>query len=412
MRMNNKRTGAVTPLIAICLVVIVGCVAMAIDGGLLLDRYNRVQSTADVAALAAAEDLFLHWNANQGLDPSGTAKDAAIAAANANGFTSVTVNIPPTSGTYAAKAGYAEVIILHNQRRYFSSIFGSSTVPVKSRAVAQGRWAAAKVGILVLNPTGSGSLTDTGGGALTVLGAPLIVDSNAPDAATTTGGGTVTFTELDVVGVPGTSGSGFWVGPVNSGQQPVPDPLASVPAPNPATMTVQANRQTHPSGNNTTTLSPGVYQGGISVSGQASLIMLPGVYYMDGGGFSFTGQGSLSATGVMIYNAPQSNSDVVNINGSGAINLTPPTTGIYQGISIFQARSSTNTISVTGNGASTYSGTFYTAKGTLNVTGNGGGNVIGSQYISYNLTVNGNGNFNVSWNPNTTGRTRLIGLVE
>jgi hypothetical protein len=268
------------------------------------------------------------------------------------------------------------------------------------------------MGILVLNPTAPGSLTNTGGGQMTVAGVPTIVDSNSPTAATATGGGTVTSPEIDIVGVPGISGSGNWVGTVNSGQAPVPDPLAYLPEPDPSTMIVQSHNPTHVAGTNTTTLYPGVYKGGITVTGQGAVIMEPGIYYMDGGGFSFTGQGSLTAVGVMIVNAPKSNSDNIYIAGNGSINFSPPTSGLYQGIALWQVRSATNTITVSGNGGDTMSGTFYTANGTLSVSGNGTNIVIGSQYISYNLTLNGNGNFSVNWNANQVGRTRIIQLVE
>jgi hypothetical protein len=46
------------------------------------------------------------------------------------------------------------------------------------------------------------------------------------------------------------------------------------------------------------------------------------------------------------------------------------------------------------------------------VTGNGGQDVIGSQYISYDMKVNGGGTFNVNWDPNLVGRTRILRLVE
>src|SRR5262245_9003826 len=102
----------------------------------------------------------------------------------------------------------------------------------------------------------------------------------------------------------------------------------------------------------------------------------------------------------MIFAAPKQNPDVININRYGSITLSPPTTGIYVGISLFQQRSSTNTIYVAGNGTSSMTGTFYTAHGTLNVSGNGTNDVIGSQYISYQLKVNGNGTFKVAWDAN------------
>ena len=78
-------------------------------------------------------------------------------------------------------------------------------------------------------------------------------------------------------------------------------------------------------------MSPGVYHGGIAISGQANLTMEPGIYYMDGGGFSFTGQGNLVANGVMIFNAPKKTSDVVSISGTGSIVMSPPTSGHLQG---------------------------------------------------------------------------------
>src|SRR5690606_33525407 len=117
--------------------------------------------------------------------------------------------------------------------------------------------------------------------------------------------------------------------------------------------------------NGTQVLEPGTYRGGISVSGKGNLNMAPGVYYMDGGGFQFSGQGNLVAEGVMIFNAPTKSSDVVSISGTGSIVMSPPTGGIYQGLTLFQARSSTNTMTVSGGGYMDISGTFYTANGLL-----------------------------------------------
>jgi Putative Flp pilus-assembly TadE/G-like len=412
MRMvnHNKRKAAVVVLIAFCLIVLLGLVAIAIDGGLILDDKQRVQAAADAAAMAAANNLFLDWQTNFGADTGGDAKAAAVASATANGFPNITVNIPPLSGPFKGLAGYVEVYVHYDQKRQFSSIFGSGDIGVEGRAVAQGRWVAAKIGILVLDPTAPGAATIVGGAQVSVTGVPFIIDSNAPDAATATGGGTVTASEFDITGNPGTSGSGVFNGPIVHGP-PTPDPLAYLPEPDPSTMIMQDKNGIHIS-NGTKTISPGIYRGGITVSGQGTLVMQPGIYYMDGGGFSFTGQGSLVATGVMIVNAPKKNSDVININGSGSINLTPMTTGIYAGISLWQTRDSTNTVAVSGNGGSVMTGTFYTQHGTLNVTGNGTNNTIGSQYISDLLVVNGNGAFNVDWNANAAGRMRLICLVE
>ena len=76
-KIKRLRKGIVIPLVAFCLAVIMAFVAIVIDGGLLLDRQNRMQTVADAAAIAAAEDLFANYRSNQGYDPNGTAKAIA-----------------------------------------------------------------------------------------------------------------------------------------------------------------------------------------------------------------------------------------------------------------------------------------------------------------------------------------------
>src|SRR5262245_28195063 len=106
---RQTRAGSVTVQVAVCLVIVLSFTAIAVDGGLLMHHRQREQSTADAAAFAAVEDLYLNWQTSGGLDLSGTAKAAAEAVAAANGFPNPTVNIPPLSGPHAGVPGYAEV---------------------------------------------------------------------------------------------------------------------------------------------------------------------------------------------------------------------------------------------------------------------------------------------------------------
>jgi hypothetical protein len=191
---------------------------------------------------------------------------------------------------------------------------------------------------------------------------------------------------------------------------PTPDPLAYLPEPDPSTMTVQSKKTVKLQNQGSLSLQPGVYQGGIKVTG-GDLTLASGIYYMDGGGFTFSGTGSLTATGVMIVNAPQSNSDVVSITGTGTINLSPMTTGLYQGISLWQVRASTNTLTVSGGGGGSVTGTFYAQHGTLKVSG-GGGSSVGSQYISWDVVLTGNGNFSIDWSPAGVAPAKSFQLVE
>jgi Flp pilus assembly protein TadG len=426
LRTPDRRDGTVVVVTAVCLVGMLAVVALSLDGGMLLDKRRQAQSAADAAAIAAACDMYQNWWQYHGTsDPTGSAAASARAVAKANGFEhgvngcTVDVNVPPLAGPFAGVAGHAEVVINTSQKRYFSRLFGSDDVPYGARATARGRRGTVKDGILVLAPTGSPTLNGGGGSQVNVTGAPIIVNSTSVGAILENGGaggtGYMSAPEWDTKGTATTTGGGQVLGTFVP-TDPVPDPLANLPVPDPSTMTVQSKNGLNLSGNsnNTKYLDPGVYQGGISITGQVNVVLRPGVYYMQGGGFSYGGQGNLTGNGVMIYNAPQANSDTISLTGNGNVNISPPTSGTYQGITFFQDRTSTTPMNVSGsgNGTMTMSGTFYAASADLSVQGNGTNNVIGSQYISYTLTLGGNGAFNVNWSPDTTPGTRDILLVE
>src|SRR5579884_1012526 len=307
---RGRRRGAVAVLVAVCLTVLMGVVALSIDGGLLLQERRRAQATADAAALAAADDLFKNYNTNLGKDPSGSAAASARTVAKANGYSNdgttsvVTVNIPPTSGNFAGQDGAAEVIVQYNHKRYFSSVFGSSDLPVKARAVARARWTTLKNGIIVLDRSTKGALTIGGNGTIKVQGAPVIVNSSNSTAALTLNGSNAVLSapEIDIVGgyaLNGGATGNNLDGTVDTGVRPVPDPLRYLPAPDKNSLpTGIITSASQPGGGKLYTLTPGVYKGGLSFSSQDSVVMQPGIYYMDAGGFSFSGQGSLTAAGV------------------------------------------------------------------------------------------------------------------
>jgi hypothetical protein len=420
---SKRRRGAVIVLVAICLTAMVAIVALAVDGGLLMDQRRRVQSAADAAALAAAIDLFNKWAANNGQDTNGTAKAGALSIAKANSYnndgttSTVTVNIPPkTSANYNGLAGYAEVNITYNQQRGFSAIFGNGTIPITAHAVAAGQATPFEDGMLLLGKTGQ-TFKVVGNADVDVSSGDIHADTTDAAGAGFTGNATITAPGLELGGNPGYSVSGGNV-TLNTTVTPnapyEPDPFAYLPPPSTSGMTTQSNGTLKITGKNPVTLNPGLYIGGISISGQANVTLNPGIYYMQGGGFSDTGQGSLTGNGVMIYN---DGGGAINIAGQGTVTLSPPTNlpspnSMYDGFTLFQNRTSTQTIQVTGNGGMNITGTFYAADALLKVTGNGSNNIIGSQYVSNSATITGNGTVDVSDKSAPRPFTRLFGLVE
>jgi type II secretory pathway pseudopilin PulG len=429
---NGPRRGTVVVLVAILLVVLLGILAIALDGGVLLDDRRRLQGVADAAAQAAANELFRNYptitsSSSSAADPGGTAAAAALASAAENGYpnggaVNVTVNIPPTSGPFTGQRGMAEVILTYQQPRFFSRIWGSTDLTVSARAVGRGLWKESKIGILVLDPTQQNSLDASGTGGVTVTGgASVIVDSNDPaSAARVTGGGGISAPDFEITG----GANGPLNGVVHTGQQPQPDPLRNLPVPAvppDGTMTVVNLGQ----GNKQYTLTPGRYNnlpnfsaGDVVILKQASAGN-GGIYYLDGGGLKSTGatiiMDPLTTGGVMLYNHPSSSSSNQQIqitgNASGTVSLSPLTSGPYAGILLWEDRTSTVPLSISGNGTFNLLGTFYAANAQLQIQGNGNA-TIGSQYISRTLSLSGNGNIHIDYSDNNTARTRFVGLVE
>src|SRR5262249_58935411 len=124
-------------------------------------------------------------------------------------------------------------------------------------------------------------------GSVAVQGAPIQVNSTDSAAVIANGNGAMSAPKFLVGGFPGvtTPGGGSFTGPLTSNAPPIPDPLASLPVPDPSTMTVQRNKKLTNSGNKTPNLQPGVYVGGISATG-GTVKLAAGIYYMQGGGFS------------------------------------------------------------------------------------------------------------------------------
>ena len=414
----QKRRGVVAVLVAVCLVALLSIAAIAIDGGVLLEDRRSVQAAADAAALAAANQLYNDWATNKGIDKYGKAADSAFLTASANGYNNdgltsvVTVKIPPTSGSFVGNNGYAEVTITYNQKRGFSAIFGSGDVPVQGRAVARGKKNNSDIGLLVLNSGAPGALTINGSAGMTVDGR-VIVDSSDPKAAVSSGNAGLKSTGMSITGgytSSGTSSFSANPGTVKTGQTAATDFLSDVPVPDKSGMTVRSTSVYNATPGET--LQPGVYQGGIKISGQASVTFAPGTYYLEGGGLSMTSSlSSLTAKEVMIYNAPDSSGTTGNVTLSGGgVTMTPPTSGDYAGMSIFQDRSATAKITLTGGSNWDFIGAVYGASAHVHVTGGSGGS-MGSQYISDTLTLSGTSTFD-DINPDDGYAPKDIRLVE
>jgi hypothetical protein len=366
----KRRGGKVVVLIALSLTLIIGALAFTIDGGLMLDYKRKVQAAADAAALAAATDLYDNYSTYAGVDTGGSGLTSARDTASANGFNndgvtnSVTVTFSPnnyqggSSAGTAIPAGYVEVIITYYQSRGFSGIFGSSSIPVKCRAVARGCYTTGTVGILMMNKTISNSLEIDGN--LNILnGGQIYVDSTSATATQMASTATLSCGGLNVAGSGIQQDSGSSISYTNSGHLTtgisyVSDPLAYLPDP-----TKPSTSYNTSSVSGTVTLQPGYYKNKLNIGSNAVVTMAPGMYWLDGG-IVLGSNCSLTGTGVMIYNNAGDN---LNFKSAATVNLTPPTSGTYKGISVWQPRTDTQEVHIECSNSITISGTWYAQTG-------------------------------------------------
>jgi hypothetical protein len=252
----------------------------------------------------------------------------------------------------------------------------------------------------------------------------VIVNSNNQSAAIDAGNGTMRAPEFDVTGGYVISGGGGFVGPIYTGVHPTPDPLAYLPVP---TAPPLGTMTTTPiTGGTQYDLYPGSFynlpnftSGDVVVFHQASSNANGGMFYLGAGGLTSTCANlimgpSPETGGMMIYNAGTGTSDKIKIvgNPSGTVNLSPLTNGPYTGLTIFQARNATEPMEVDGNGTFNITGTLYAAGALLQVAGNGTVSNIGSQYVSDDLAISGNGNVSIKWAGPPVAKARIITLVE
>ncbi|HWG41908.1 MAG TPA: pilus assembly protein TadG-related protein [Gemmataceae bacterium] len=443
----SLRRGGVTPLTVLSLALLLGVVAVAVDGGSLMEQRRHVQATADAAALAAAADLFANYVANQGADPSGTAASSALASAAANGFSNdgvqsiVTVSVSPQkyqSGPSVGQplpAGYVEVIVQSNAGRTFSNIFGSGAIPVRARAVARGQWISINDDVIALNLRTSSAVSITGSGGLNLQGS-LRINSSSSSALSLSGGGGVTASQYNLNSAGG--GIAGWLVSILNGLggsppsisygPPVADPLRYLADPDPVALGLPLRgTYTRVNAGTVKDLYPGVYNGGITVSSAGTAILhansdgTPGIYYLQGGGFTVGGPSNVKmatgeTAGIMLYNSWSRSVDAINLSGSGTLNITPPSTGIYKGISIFQKRGTASTagpiVNVSGQSSANVTGTIYAAHAMVSLSTTGAANVLGGQVIADTLSLTGSAAVNINRGTQPVANTRTLGLVE
>jgi hypothetical protein len=428
---------------------------------MLVERRDQ-QNAADAAALAGARFL---------VTDDAAAKAAAEAAARQlaidNGFDDadaselVNVYIPPIHGKFKAVPRFIEVQIEATRPSVFGGIIGKAAWPVGAFAVAtNAQNLTFPFSMMALDPTACKAIHVSGDG---VVEAYANIQSNStgadcapgdPVSFSRTGGSTIDVIADDAtcraVGEIQDQGSGSMTCSAAEDSFALPDPLRNLPAPAKpalptqamapvghsqpvpdncpgATPASKAPSETTPKtckipasggpANYAWILYPGLYPGGLEVDKGRTVYLMPGIYWIGGGGLIVKGDASIVTIeteadanadvalatwggGVLIYNStlPAMAGGEIHLNGTGAtmkLKAFEVAAGdpndIYNDIVIFQDRTLTTPITLNGSASGTeVEGVIYAPDAQVKLNGNGG-TLITDQIIAGTYDINGNG---------------------
>ncbi len=498
--------GQVLVLFAGSLLVILVMAALAFDVGMTLLERRDQQNAADAAALAGAR--YATTSANFSGTCAGAGSNAAVTAACqmalANGFDNartdenVFVNVPAQTGAYRGFPGFVEVRIEATRPSIFAGVIGRTGWPVGARGVAANQPGISySFGMLALSPDACKAIHISGSG---VVNAASNVQSNSTGEGcgdgsniglSRTGNGVLNVTAPDATcrsaGAIQNQGSGTLTCTPDPYSFALPDPLRDLPAPVkpplaagmmevlstgavvvpptnkipdncPGAVGSKAPSEATPKlctlgqggaeANRKWILRPGLYPGGLNMKGGVTAYLLPGIYWIGGGGFATSGDASiisvesetdrakavctLGATppctgggGVLIYNSklPSAGGAAgpISLGGGGAtLSLQPyqyPFGTSTIDLVIFQDR----TVSLSGdditlNGSDSQAaevrGIVYAPQGDVKV--NGSNSVFNTdQIIANTFKINGSGGtVNVLRETGVDANVRAVGLVE
>lgn len=376
MKRLKDESGQVMVVTVLSMSLLIGFLALAVDVGTLFRAKRLMQTAADSAAIAAAQE----WQYGDG-----TAAADAAAAQNGvpiggtNGGV-VTVNNGPLHGPHQGVSGYYEAIVSQTQPTFFGKIFTGSifqnSVAVTGRAVAT-------LGnnqncVYTLGATGQ-DISVTGNAAISIANCGIVDDSSSSNALSITGNATLNAKMIGIVGGFSKTGNVTLTPTPATGIGSTSDPLDFLPTP-----TVPSGCSADPqlTGNVTRTLTQGCYNG-ITATGNITLNLSPGLYVINGN-LNLTGNITLTGSGVTL--------DLLGsttLPGNVNLDLTAPTSGTYNGVLIIQPSTNSNPLSLTGNAGSIFEGIVYAPNAAVAFTGNSGSSIYAA-FVVNSLNLVGN----------------------
>lgn len=387
-RFHQDQEGQHLVMLALLMPLLVACLALTVDVGNVYAHHRMAQNAADSAALAGITVLVSKGQS--------AAQDVAAYYARENGYNN-------DRSTNAVQLTFSSNCLHVTITDYVSPILAQvvwrGVFTVGAGAKACSSTGSGSASVIVLDPTASKALELSGGSTLTVPKGTVHVNSNALQAVNVSGGGKiVTSTPTTIVG--GYAGTAISPSPI-LGAPVQPDPLAELAAPSTSSCGFQSEVKI----SNPATIGPGCYMGGLTIS-STSVTFLPGIYLIGGKGLVFSGSSVGTGSGVMFYVS----AGKVDISGGTVLNISPPTSGLYEGMLLFHGRSNSQPLKVSGGSAiGGMQGIVYAANAHMELSG---GTTTQTNFAVRTLLLSGSATLTVNgYNSSNWGMTTYT-LVE
>ena len=399
--MNERmgQRGQVLPFIGICLMVLMGVGAIAVDITYVDYQQMRMQSAADAAAVAGAQQLITHGCPDQADAKTAAQNDSVIDNFVPSASVLVQVDNPPTitDGPYKGDncAVYVNIKVPQTTTWFLKLFNAPSGIPVSVDAVAEMQTTNPSC-IYLMKP---GVISSFNGAIINAPSCGILVNDTASFSSAT-----VKAQSVGIAGaVPASAGSFPDAAPTPMVQSQDPCPeiagCAGIVASPPAVSGCTAGSL--PTGG---TLSPGCYSS-LSVSGAVTLS--PGTYVLNGTS-TFTGA-TLSGTGVTFYVTASGSANFSGVLAGSS--LSPPSSGSYSNVLYYQVPSNTINPQFTG-GLTNISGLIYAPGATVTYCCTTGNVILVFGAVTFSSAVGAGNSGNTVTIPSSLNIVRRVVIVE
>ena len=348
--------GGVAMTFAVSTPAVLGATALAVDYSNLGFARGRLQELADSAALGAARELRLAQGANSALVVAQNFVNANARTVSPNGVT--------FDGAIASDKSSVTVTLSSSVPLYVAQAMGMLTSTVGAKATAK-LTNGPPLCVVGLDQNSNWGIALDQSARLMANGCTVYSNSPKPNGLASQSSSLLQSSLACVVGGVGGGSANFSPQP-KTGCPVLRDPLASRATPSVGACDPTKSNTVISSGS--VSLYPGVYCGGLRVTGSATVSLMAGTYVMKDGDLRVDTGATLSGTYVGFYFTGDSK---FRFDSASNLNLSAPKDGVMAGMLFFQNPNADKaTFQLDSNNASNLLGTIYLPKGDLQFGGN------------------------------------------